>query len=165
MGVLDGLLPQFDREMSTTRKVLERVPDEHLGWKPHVKSYSLGELASHIAGLPTWATETLNAPMFDIGNGRSSVPLTSRSAVLATFDANASAARSALTSSSDAGLMVVWTLKRNGTPIFSMPKDAVLRSFVLSHIIHHRGQLSVYLRLLDVPVPSIYGPSADEPAL
>ncbi|NOT27550.1 MAG: damage-inducible protein DinB [Acidobacteria bacterium] len=164
MGMLDGLLPQFDREMSTTRKVLERIPDEHLGWKPHLKSYSLGELASHIAGLPTWATDTLSAPMFDIGNGRSSVLLSSRSAVLATFDANASAARSALANSNDAALMTVWTLKRNGTPLFSMPKDAVLRSFVLSHLIHHRGQLSVYLRLLDVPVPSIYGPSADEPA-
>lgn len=164
MRILDGLLPQFDREMSTTRTVLERIPDEHLGWKPHAKSYSLGELASHIAGLPTWATETLSGPMFDIGNGRSSVVLSARSAVLETFDANVSAARSALASSTDVGLMAVWTLTRNGTPIFSMPKEAVLRSFVLSHLIHHRGQLSVYLRLLDVPVPSIYGPSADAPA-
>jgi uncharacterized damage-inducible protein DinB len=164
MGTLDGLLPQFDREMSTTRKVLERVPDEHFGWKPHAKSYSLGELASHIAGLPAWATETLGSSMYDIGDGRSTVPASSRSELLSTFDANASAARQALSSSSDAGLKAVWTLKRHGTPIFSMPKDAVLRSFVLSHLIHHRGQLSVYLRLLDLPVPSIYGPSADEPA-
>ena len=165
MGALNGLLPQFDREMSTTRKVLERLPDEHFGWKPHVKSYSLGELASHIAGLPTWATETLNAPMFDIGNGRTNTLLSSRADVIAAFDANSAAARTALVNTTDAGLMSMWTLKRNGTPVFSMPKDAVLRSFVLSHLVHHRGQLSVYLRLLDVPVPSMYGPSADEPAI
>lgn len=164
MGMLDSLLPQFDREMSITRKVLERIPDERLEWKPHVKSYSLGELASHIANLPNWATDTITRPDFDIGGGSVQAALQSRAVVLSAFDTNTSGARAALAGTNDTALLSMWTLKRNGTPLFSMPKDAVLRSFVLSHVIHHRGQLSVYLRLLDVPVPSIYGPSADEPA-
>ena len=163
MNMIEALLPEFDREMTTTRKVLERVPNESLDWKPHAKSFSLGELASHVAGLPTFASETLSRSEFDAGNLRPLVALSSRTEVLAAFDANTSAARAALVARSDADLMAIWTLKRNGTPLYSMPKAVVLRSLVLSHLIHHRGQLSVYLRLLDVPVPSIYGPSADEP--
>jgi len=163
MSMIEALLPEFDREMTTTRKVLERVPNESLAWKPHAKSFSLGELASHVAALPTFATETLNRSEFEIGNLRPPVALPSRTDVLAAFDASTGAARAALAGKSDAELMAIWTLKRNGTPLYSMPKAVVLRSLVLSHVIHHRGQLSVYLRLLDVPVPSIYGPSADEP--
>jgi len=163
MSMIEALLPEFDREMTTTRKVLERVPDESLAWKPHAKSFSLGELASHVAALPTFATETLNRSEFEIGNLRPPVALPSRADVLAAFDASTGAARAALAGKSDAELMAIWTLKRNGTPLYSMPKAVVLRSLVLSHVIHHRGQLSVYLRLLEVPVPSIYGPSADEP--
>jgi len=163
MSMIEALLPEFDREMTTTRKVLERVPNESLAWKPHAKSFSLGELASHVAALPTFATETLNRSEFEIGNLRPPVALASRTDVLAAFDASTGAARAALAGKSDAELMAIWTLKRNGTPLYSMPKAVVLRSLVLSHVIHHRGQLSVYLRLLDVPVPSIYGPSADEP--
>ena len=161
--MIEALLPEFDREMTTTRKVLERVPNESLAWKPHAKSFSLGELASHVAALPTFAAETLNRSEFEIGNLRPPVALPSRTDVLAAFDASTGAARAALAGKSDAELMAIWTLKRNGTPLYSMPKAVVLRSLVLSHVIHHRGQLSVYLRLLDVPVPSIYGPSADEP--
>ena len=164
MNMIEALLPEFDREMTTTRKVLERVPNESLGWKPHTKSFSLGELASHVARLPTFASETLNRSEFDAGSLRPPMSLSSLSEVLAAFDANTSAARAALAARSDADLMATWTLKRNGTPLYSMPKAVVLRSLVLSHLIHHRGQLSVYLRLLDVSVPSIYGPSADEPA-
>jgi uncharacterized damage-inducible protein DinB len=163
MSMIEALLPEFDREMTTTRKVLERVPNESLAWKPHAKSFSLGELASHVAALPTFATETLNRSEFEIGNLRPPLALPSRTDVLAAFDASTGAARAALAGKSDAELMAIWTLKRNGTPLYSMPKAVVLRSLVLSHVIHHRGQLSVYLRLLDVPVPSIYGPSADEP--
>ena len=163
MSMIEALLPEFDREMTTTRKVLERVPNESLAWKPHAKSFSLGELASHVAALPTFAAETLNKSEFEIGNLRPPVALPSRTDVLAAFDASTGAARAALAGKSDAELMAIWTLKRNGTPLYSMPKAVVLRSLVLSHVIHHRGQLSVYLRLLDVPVPSIYGPSADEP--
>jgi uncharacterized damage-inducible protein DinB len=161
--MVDALLPEFDREMTITRKVLERVPDATLGWKPHVKSFSLGELASHVATLPTWGAETLNKSEIDIGASPPLTALPSKADVLAAFDTSAAAARAALAGKSDAELMATWTLKRNGKAIFSMPKAVVLRSFVLSHLIHHRGQLSVYLRLLDVPVPAIYGPSADEP--
>jgi uncharacterized damage-inducible protein DinB len=164
MGMVDALLPEFDREMTSVRKVLERAPNDRFDWKPHAKSFSLGELASHIATLPVWGTETLCKGEIDIGASPPPVTLGSTTAVLAAFDANVAATRAALIGKSDGELMAIWTLKRNGKVLFSMPKAVVLRSFVLSHLIHHRGQMSVYLRLLDVPVPSIYGPSADEPA-
>jgi uncharacterized damage-inducible protein DinB len=164
MGMVDALLPEFDREMTSVRKVLERAPNDRFDWKPHAKSFSLGELASHIATLPVWGTETLCNGEIDIGASPPPVTLGSTTAVLAAFDANVAATRAALIGKSDGELMAIWTLKRNGKVLFSMPKAVVLRSFVLSHLIHHRGQMSVYLRLLDVPVPSIYGPSADEPA-
>jgi uncharacterized damage-inducible protein DinB len=164
MGIVDALLPEFDHEMTTTRKVLERLPEDRFDWKPHVKSFSLGALATHVATLPTWGAETLNQSEFDLAGGQSAAALPSKAELMAAFDKNVAATRSALAGKSDAELMAMWTLKRGGKTIFSMPKTAVLRSFVLSHLIHHRGQLSVYLRLLDVPVPSIYGPSADEPS-
>ena len=164
MKMIDALLPEFDREMTTTRKLLERVPDQSLSWKPHAKSFSLGELATHVASLPTWGAETLNKSELDVGTSQPPGALPSRADVLAAFDTSTAAARAALAGRTDAELMAMWTLKQNGTTLFTMPKAMVLRSFVLSHLIHHRGQLSVYLRLLDVPVPSIYGPSADEPA-
>jgi uncharacterized damage-inducible protein DinB len=162
--LVDALLPEFDHEMSTTRKALERVPEDRFAWKPHAKSYSLGELSGHIANLPTWGEATLTKSEFDVGTGQRPPAPASKSEMLATFDRNVSAVRSALAGKSDPELMAMWTLKRNGKTLFSMPKTTVLRSFLLSHVIHHRGQLSVYLRLLDVPVPSIYGPSADEPS-
>ena len=164
MPLVDTLLPEFDREMTTTRTVLERVPEDRFDWKPHVKSFSLGALATHVATLPTWGTETLARSEIDIGGPQTPVPMSSRTELLAAFDRNAAAARAALAGKTDAELAAMWSLKRNGKTVFSMPKNAVLRAFVLSHLIHHRGQLTVYLRLLDVPVPSIYGPSADEPA-
>jgi uncharacterized damage-inducible protein DinB len=164
MPLVDALLPEFDHEMATTRKVLERVPEQKFDWKPHSKSYSLGALASHLANLPTWGTETLNRPDIDISGGPSPTAFPSKTELMAAFDRNVAAARSALAGKTDAELLAIWSLKRAGKTIFSMPKTSVLRSFVLSHVIHHRGQLSVYLRLLDVPVPSIYGPSADEPS-
>ena len=164
MTIVDALLPEFDREMTTTRKVLERVPEDKFAWKPHAKSCSLGALATHVTTLPTWGRETLEKSEIDIAGGRPPAAPRSRAELLATFDTHVAATRSALVGRSDAELLATWTLKRGGKTIFSMPKATVLRSFVLSHLIHHRGQLSVYLRLLDVPVPSIYGPSADEPA-
>ncbi|MGH9256134.1 MAG: DinB family protein [Vicinamibacterales bacterium] len=164
MAMVDALLPEFDHEMTNTRKVLERVPEERFDWKPHVKSFSLGTLATHVATLPTWGTETLRRSDIDIGNNPPPGALPSKGELLAAFDRNVAEARAALAGISDAELMASWSLKRNGKTIFSMPKAAVLRSFVFSHLIHHRAQLTVYLRLLDVPVPSIYGPSADEPA-
>lgn len=164
MAIVDALLPEFDHEMTTTRKVLERVPEDKFDWKPHTKSFSLGALAAHVAALPTWGAETLNKSEIDVAGVQPPAAPPSKTALLAAFDANVAATRAALAGKTDAELVAMWTLKRGGKTLFSMPKTAVLRSFVLSHLIHHRGQLSVYLRLLDVPVPSIYGPSADEPS-
>jgi len=164
MGMVDALLPEFDHEMTTTRKVLERLPEDRLDWKPHVKSFSLGALATHVATLPTWGAETLNKSELDLAGGQPAAALPSKTELISAFDKNVAATRLALAGKTDAELLAMWTLKRGGKTLFSMPKTAVLRSFVFSHLIHHRGQLSVYLRLLDVPVPSIYGPSADEPS-
>jgi len=164
MAIVDALLPEFDREMTTTRKVLERVPEDKFDWKPHEKSFSLGALATHVATLPTWGTETLARSDMDIAGVQPPAAPASKAELMAAFDRNVAATRSALAGKTDAELLATWTLTRRGKAIFSMPKTAVLRAFVLSHLIHHRGQLCVYLRLLDVPVPSIYGPSADEPS-
>ncbi len=162
MAIVDALLPEFDHEMTTTRKLLERVPDDRFDWKPHPKSFSLGALATHVVNLATWAVDTLNKSEIDLTGDQRLPSAPSRAQLLSAFDTNVAAARAALAGRSDADFQAMWTLKRDGKTIFSMPKSTVLRSFVLSHLIHHRGQLSVYLRLLDVPVPSIYGPSADE---
>jgi uncharacterized damage-inducible protein DinB len=164
MAIVDSLIPEFDHEMATTRKVLERVPEDRFEWKPHEKSFPLGILATHVATLPTWATETLMRSQIDLDGNTQPTAAASKSELLAAFDKNTTDARAALAGKSDAELMAMWSLKRNGKTVFSMPKTTVLRSFVLNHLIHHRAQLTVYLRLLDIPVPSIYGPSADEPA-
>jgi uncharacterized damage-inducible protein DinB len=165
MGLVEALLPEFDREISTTRKLLERVPDDRLTWKPHAKSMSLGGLATHLSNIPWWGEVTLAQSEFDTAGVATQPEGTSRAQILETFDRNASRTRALLSGTSDAELMAPWALKRDDQTIFSMPKAAVWRSFVLSHLVHHRGQMSVYLRLLDVPVPSIYGPSADEGGL
>ncbi len=162
MAIADALVPEFDHEMTTTRKLLERVPEDKFDWKPHAKSFSLGALATHVATLPAWGAETLNKSELDIEGGQPPSSPSSKAELLATFDKNVATTRAALTGKTDAELMGVWSLRRSGHTLFSMPKTVVWRSFVLNHLVHHRGQLSVYLRLLDVPVPSIYGPSADE---
>jgi len=162
MPMVDALLPEFDHEMTMTRKLLERVPEDRLAWKPHAKSMSAGGLATHLSNLPWWGEVTLTQPEFDLASFPSQPEETSRTRILETFDRNVAATRAALAGRSDAEFMAPWALKREGHTLFSMPKATVWRSFVLSHVVHHRGQLSVYLRLLDVPVPSIYGPSADE---
>lgn len=162
MPLVDALLPEFDHEMTVTRTLLERVPEDKFDWKPHQKSFSLGELAQHVATIPYWGTVTVSRPGIDIASEPRPDPLTTRAAVLAVFDGHVADARAALAGRSDAELMVPWTLANGGQTVFSMPRAAVWRSFVLSHLIHHRGQLSVYLRMHDVPLPSIYGPSADE---
>lgn len=164
MAIVDALLPEFDHEMSTTRKVLERVPEDRLDWKPHPKSMTLGQLAQHVATIPLWGSITVNQPELDLGATPSVEPVATRAGLLAMFDANAAATRAALAGKSDAELMAPWALKRTGQTIFTMPKAAVWRSFVISHLIHHRGQLTVYLRMNDGLLPSIYGPSADEGA-
>ena len=162
MPIVDGLLPEFDHEMTTTRKLLERAPEDRFNWKPHTKSFSLGALATHVAALPAWGVDTLTKTQYDIATEQPPAVPASTTELLTTFDANVAATRSALVGKTDEELLVMWTLMQGDKAIFSMPRVGVLRSFVLSHLIHHRGQLSVYLRLLDVPVPSIYGPSADE---
>jgi uncharacterized damage-inducible protein DinB len=162
MAVKDALLAEYDHEMGTTRKLLERLPDDKLGWKPHEKSMALGELASHLGNIPNWAGTILNEASFDLAAAPPNLAAkTSRADILAFFDDSTKKTRS-LMDKSDAEYMAPWSLKRGGQPMFSMPRIAAFRSFVLNHTIHHRGQLSVYLRLNDIPVPPIYGPTADE---
>ena len=165
MAIVDALLPDYDHETTTTRKLLERLPDGKFEWKPHDKSMSLGQLAGHLATMLSWGETTLNQSEFDLATDVPRPPLSNRAEILAAFDKQAAATRQALTGKLDSELMAPWTLKRQGKTMFTMPKAAVMRSFVLNHMIHHRGQLSVYLRLHDVPVPAISGPSADEPSL
>ena len=165
MPIADSLLPEFDHEMTVTRKMLERVPDAHLAWKPHQKSMSLGQLAQHVATIPRWGDVTMSRTEFDLGSEPPPAPMASRAEMLAAFDRHVAAARAALLGKGDGEMSAPWTLKRSGTTIFSMPRTAVWRSFVMSHIIHHRAQLGVYLRMHDVPLPSVYGPSADEGSL
>ncbi len=162
MPLVDALLPEFDREMTTTRKLLERVPDDRFDWKPHPKSMSLGQLAQHVATIPSWGAVTITQPGIDLGGGNPLPTMTSRADLLAAFDKNVAETRTALGGRSDAEFMAAWTLKSSGHTVFTMPKAAVWRGFVMNHLIHHRAQLSVYLRMNDVPVPSMYGPSADE---
>jgi uncharacterized damage-inducible protein DinB len=165
MSIAQTLLPEFDREMANTRGLLEAVPEADAGWKPHPKSYSLGELAAHIATLPLWGKLVLQDPELDLGEPANAsiaqVPFTTVAALLDRFDRQVREARSALASMSDAEMGVTWSLKNRGMAVFSLPRAAVLRGFILSHLIHHRGQLTVYLRLRDVPLPSLYGPTAD----
>lgn len=162
MALNQALLPEFDNEIATTRKVLERVPDDKLGWKPHDKSMSMSKLATHLATIGGFVPAILGNDSFDVKNSPPSPDLGSRKEILATFDERMGEARTALASATDDQLMKPWSLKVDGKALFTMPRISVLRSFFMNHTIHHRGQLSVYLRLNDVAVPSIYGPSADE---
>jgi uncharacterized damage-inducible protein DinB len=162
MAIRDALLADYDHEMGTTRRLLERLPDDKLGWKPHDKSMSLGGLATHLSVIPDWAGTILNELSFDLTTAPPpAAERTSRADILAAFDA-AGARTRAWMDKTDGEYNTLWTLKRGSQQIFSVPRVAAFRSFVLHHIIHHRGQLSVYLRLNDVAVPAIYGPSADE---
>jgi uncharacterized damage-inducible protein DinB len=166
MPLADSMLPEFDHEMANTRKTLERVPDDKFNWKPHDKSFSMGSLASHLSNLPYWTNVTIDMDEFDMAPGgkRMTTPeWHNQKELLANFDENVAKARGALAGVSDEKLFGMWSLKNNGQHILSMPRIAVVRNFVLNHNIHHRAQLGVYLRLNDIPVPSIYGPSADEP--
>ena len=165
MAFNDFLLPEFDHEMGTTRRLLERVPESALAWQPHGKSMSLGQISDHLSKLAEWANIIMSTTGFDLAaldpKFRATNP-ESAAAVLRTFDTTVKAARAELAAKIDAEYLVAWTLKSGSHEIFTLPRFSALRSFVLNHTIHHRGQLSVYLRLNDVPVPSIYGPTADE---
>lgn len=165
MPIAQSLLPEFDHEMATTRTLLERVPDGKEDWKPHQKSMPLGFLASHIATLPVWAVGVMQQPELDMsqpGAEKYKVPeFDSAQDRLVAFDAAVKSAREAIAAAPDSDMSSKWTLKNGGETIFSLPRIAALRSFIMNHTIHHRAQLGVYLRLLDVPLPSTYGPTAD----
>lgn len=156
-------LADVPHELANTRRVLERVPDAQLAWKPHARSMSLGGLATHIATMVGWQPVMLTANEFDVAT----VPTTagameSRDEILLSFDENVAAVTPLLAQVSDAQLREPWTLRRGERVVFTQPRISVIRGMGINHVIHHRAQLSVYLRLLDVPVPAIYGPSADE---
>ncbi|HEY5086741.1 MAG TPA: DinB family protein [Gemmatimonadaceae bacterium] len=164
MSISASVLPEFDREMATTRTMLERVPEARAQWTPHVKSRTMGELASHIGNLPRLGLITMEADELDVSppsGGGGTPKFDSTANLIRAFDENVRKARAAIESASDSDMMEPWTLRRSGKTVWTLPRAAVLRSFILSHMIHHRGQLSVYLRLNDVPLPSVYGPSAD----
>ncbi|HEX4962691.1 MAG TPA: DinB family protein [Thermoanaerobaculia bacterium] len=162
MSISASLLPEFDHEMANTRRALERVPMDKYDWQPHPKSFTLGKLATHLATLPGWTGVTISTSELDISQPFDQPKPTTTEELLAVFDKNVTEARAALAGVADDVLFQPWTLRAGEHTIFTMPKVAVLRGFVFSHIIHHRGQLTVYLRLNDVPVPALYGPSADE---
>ncbi|MEJ2342619.1 MAG: DinB family protein [Gemmatimonadales bacterium] len=168
MPIAQALLPEFDQEMAATRKLLERVPDGKFDWSPHEKSMTLGRLAGHLAELPMWTAVSLDQDEFDVNppDGEEeweAANLTSSAETLELFDKNSADAREKIASTGDATFFEDWTLKSGGETLFTIPKIGVVRSFILNHSIHHRGQLTVFLRLLDVPVPQTYGPTADEP--
>jgi uncharacterized damage-inducible protein DinB len=162
MALKDALLAEYDHEMAATRKLLERIPDDKLAWKPHDRSRSLGALGQHLASLPHWGGLILERLEADLATvpPMASEPA-SRTAILAGFDEARTKTRKLL-EKTDAEFAAMWKLKRDDQEIFSLPKSAAFRTFVISHIVHHRGQLSVYLRLNNIQVPALYGPSADE---
>ena len=166
MKISETVLPEFDQEMASTRKVLERVPAAKFSWKPHPKSSEFGALAAHIANMPDWAGLTMQADSFDYappGAPPYQTPkYTSTEDLLAAFDKSVAQGRSAIAAADDIAFLAPWTLMAGGQTIMTMPRIAVIRTFVLNHTIHHRAQLGVYLRLNDIPVPGLYGPSADE---
>jgi len=166
MTIGQSMLPEFDREMQNTRKTLERVPEDKWNWKPHDKSGTVGWLASHISTLPGWTAMTIRTEELDyapVGGPAYQPPkIENRKELLAVFDKESAEARSALAAVSDQDMMKGWTLLAGGKTIFTMPRVACIRGFVMNHLIHHRAQLGVYFRLLGIPVPGLYGPSADE---
>jgi len=166
MPMNQALLGEFDHEMANTRKTLERVPEDKFGWKPHAKSGTMIWLAGHVAQIPGWGKETFERDSLDIAPpGQTPAPPEppkSRKELLELFDRCATAGRAALAKATDEQMMKPWSLLSGGETVFTMPRIAVFRSFVMNHLIHHRAQLGVYLRLNDVPIPAIYGPSADE---
>ena len=165
MNYVETILPEFDREMANTRKVLELVPEHKLDWQAHPKSHTIGWNANHLAEILGWVEGMLTTPSWDfapIGGEPSQSPkLTSRQEILDLFDRNVAAARKAIAAVKDDQMTQPWSLRKAGTPLFTMPRAAVIRSFVLNHLIHHRAILCVYLRLNNISVPGMYDPSGD----
>jgi uncharacterized damage-inducible protein DinB len=167
MFYADTILPEFDHEMASTRKVLERIPDDKLDWRAHPKSNTIGWNANHLAEILGWVEVTLGQPSLDLapagGSPYRSPKLTTRPQILDLFDRNVAAARKAIAAVRDEELGQMWSLMQGGHPILTMPRAAAVRGFLLNHLIHHRACLCVYLRLNDIPTPGMYGPSGDEP--
>lgn len=163
MPFADHFLPEYEHEMHTTRTLLERVPMEKADWKPHPKSRSLGQLATHLAQLPGHGARIATLSEFDVSTGLKSMPPApkTRDELLALFDENVSKTRLAVQSLGERDAVAPWTFRNGSQVIFSLPRAGAFRTLLMNHMIHHRGQLSVYLRLNDVPLPSIYGPTAD----
>jgi len=163
MSIAQSLIPEFDYEMANTRRTLERMPEDKLDFKPDPKSMPLGRLAGHVAEMVNWGAVTLQTDSLNLdgGNFQPFSP-TTRQQLLAEFDKNVAAARAELAKATDQQMMQTWSLIFQGKPMLTMPKVGVIRSMVLNHIIHHRAQLTVYYRMNGVPVPALYGPSADE---
>lgn len=162
MSIGSELLPEFDQEMGTTRRLLERVPAERVRWKPHAKSFALGHLAQLLARMPGWITAAITADSLDLAMGPGYTFETPET-LLHEFDDNVKGARAALAAAPDAAFDAPWSLKVGERTVFTLPRKDIVRQDI-SHLVHHRGQLSVYLRLLDVPLPQIYGPTADDRA-
>jgi len=166
MTFAETILPEFEHEMSNTRRVLERVPEDKLDWRPHPKSHTIGWNANHLADLPGWGAVALLQSSFDfapVGGARYQTPeWKTRRELLESFDKNVGIARKAISEVKAEDVGKIWSLLQGGNVIFTQPRGAVFRSMVLNHIIHHRAILCVYLRLNDVPVPGMYGPSGDE---
>ncbi len=156
------MLPEFDHEFAQTRIALERVPEDKFSWKPHEKSFTLHQLAAHVAEVCWWMGPTLDVELLDLDEPMERVVPETREQLLAHFDEGVKQARAKLEGASAETFQQMWSMKHGGEIVMSMPKGAVVRSFILNHNVHHRAQLGVYLRLLDVPVPGHYGPSADE---
>lgn len=160
MSISETLLPEFDQEMATTRRLLERVPSDKGAWKPHQKSFSLGHLAQLLSWMPGWITQTVRDKEINL-MGVAGYSIEKTESLLAVFDKNVRQAHDAISSASDKDLAVSWSLKRGEQVLMTLPRSTAVRQHI-NHLVHHRGQLSVYLRLVEVPLPSIYGPTADE---
>jgi uncharacterized damage-inducible protein DinB len=161
MTIAELLLPEFDQEIAKTRKMLALVPEDKLGYAPHPKSMTLGRLASHLAEMPQWLTMTVTTEMLEPTPDMKGFNASTQQELLQELDTRAAIAHDHLAKASDEDLAVTWTFKWQGRVVFALPRRDVIRSMVLNHMVHHRAQLGVYLRLLDIPIPGTYGPSAD----
>jgi uncharacterized damage-inducible protein DinB len=166
MALSQALLPEFEHETAGLRRVVERIPTHRMDFRPHAKSFTLHDLANHLVSIPGWAITTLKETELDFGlpetQARQPKPSDTVDGLLSTLDKAVAGAREALTQAADEDFRVIWTLKNKGEVMLSLPRIAIYRGFVMNHLVHHRAQLSLYLRMLDVPVPALYGPSADE---
>jgi uncharacterized damage-inducible protein DinB len=161
MRIIDPIIAELEQESQTTKRVLDRVPEGKLSWKPHAKSFSLGQLALHVAAIPAAIARLASVDNFEFGPFDRPEPKT-RKEILDTFSESLAGAKQSLNQMDDGRVMSTWNGTRNGKVVLSMPRIGVLRAIMLNHLYHHRGQLVIYLRLLDVPLPSVYGPTADE---